>query len=470
MKWNRIVLKLGGTIIVLFLVVLLPLGFIINQIFSGFYYNEVEQEIDRLSTRYANTITSLKDPQILNMFETLANLTNNEIYIVNAKGEVAANSGVSGLAEEGTIPLRELKQLANGERIQKKYLEPNSERKLLVSGAPIIRNGTFYGGVFVLSSIDGIARSLQKVHYLLILSGVGALFLAAGFTFILSRKLSDPLIQMERAARKMAKGNLNTRVNVNSNDEIGSLAQAINDLAVELNRYRTNRSEFFANVSHELRTPITYLEGYANVLKKKLYQTEEEKQQYLAIILQESKRLTRLVKSLSELSKMEEGKIDLDLQRLDLVEVLENALLKTELRAKEKHLQINKEIESDLPPVYGDGLRMEQIMINLLENAIRYTEKGSITLAARLECKNVKIIISDTGIGIPEKELPHIFDRFHRVEKSRSREYGGSGLGLAIVKHLIELQGGTIDALSIVGKGSSFQITFPVASEEGGET
>src|SRR5699024_3280225 len=108
-----------------------------------------------------------------------------------------------------------------------------------------------------------------------------------GFTLILSRKLSDPLVQMERAARKMAKGDLNTRVHAKTRDEIGTLARAINHLSVELNRYRTNRSEFFANVSHELRTPITYLEGYSNVLKKGLYQTEKERQHYLTIIQQE---------------------------------------------------------------------------------------------------------------------------------------------------------------------------------------
>ncbi len=271
---------------------------------------------------------------------------------------------------------------------------------------------------------------------------------------------------MEKAARKIAKGDLEVRVQVNSGDEIGSLAHAINDLAVDLQRYRDTRSEFLATISHELRTPMTYLEGYAKVVKEGLYDTVEERNRYLDIIHQETFRLSHLIHDLFELSKMEEGKSGLNLERIDLEEVIENVTLKAELKAREKGLEIKVDLQWGLPMVYADGLRMEQIVLNLVDNAIRYTEKGIITVHIKSANDNkLIIIIEDTGIGIPKHELPNIFERFYRVEKSRSREYGGTGLGLAIVKRLVELQGGTIEVSSEVNRGTRFTMTFPIKAK-----
>ncbi|MFC4767008.1 sensor histidine kinase [Effusibacillus consociatus] len=469
MRWNRIVLKLGGSIILLFLLVLLPLGFVTDQIFSGFYYRQVQDQIDVLSSRYAQSIANSRDMMTVSMIEMMGNFADVKLFIVDADGKIIANSGVSDVSEGSFVPPAETKTLAQGGSIQKEYEDPVSKDRFLVSGKPILSGNAFYGGVYVLSSIKGVHESVQKVRELLILSGIGAFFLGLGFTFVLSRKLSDPLIQMEKATRQIAKGELDTRVEVTSGDEIGSLAQAVNDLANDLRRYRDNRSEFFANISHELRTPITYLEGYSKVLKDRLYQTEEEKEQYLEIIHQESKRLTRLIDDLFELSKMEEGKVGLNFEWIDLAEIVENSVQKTSLKAKAKGLEIKADIQRDLPLVWGDGLRMEQIFMNLLDNAIRYTEQGGISVQMRSGDRGqVEVLIEDTGIGIPEEELPYIFERFYRVEKSRSREHGGTGLGLAIVKKLVDLQHGTIEVFSQVRKGTRFVIKFP-ASPEGKE-
>lgn len=270
---------------------------------------------------------------------------------------------------------------------------------------------------------------------------------------------------METATRRIAQGDLNTRVQIPSNDEIGSLAKAINDLAVDLQRYRDTRREFFANISHELRTPMTYLEGYAKVLRDGLYETEEEKQKYLDIIHQESIRLTHMIHDLFELSKMEEGKIILHMEWIDLTEVMDHVIQKVKPKAKSKGLDIRVEQPDRLPLVYADGLRMGQVFMNLLDNAIRYTETGTIQVQLRQEPSHVVTIVEDSGIGIPPEELPSIFERFYRVEKSRSREHGGTGLGLAIVKQLVDMQGGTIQVSSVLGKGTRFEITLPIGGD-----
>ncbi|HDR6289195.1 TPA: HAMP domain-containing histidine kinase [Bacillus cereus] len=469
MIWNRIVFKLGGTILVLFLIVLLPLGLVINQAFSEFYYREVRTEIEDLSSHYAESMAVIGNSQMPYMIEMMRGFSKKKLYISDTQGKVIANTGVPSIGKGTLIPTEELRILSQGKPVEKEWIEPSGNQRYLVSGNPIMSGNQFFGGVYVVSSIESIDQSLEKIRNMLLLSGMGVFFLAVGFTYVLSKKLSDPLIQMERATRKIARGDLKTRVDITSRDEIGSLGQAINDLSFDLQKYHESRSEFFSNISHELRTPITSVGGYAKVLKEKLYETEEEKEQYLDIIYQESQHLTRMMGDLFELSKMGEGKIGFHFEWIDLSEVMESAIQKTKWKAREKGLELQSQIQSNLPFIYCDGHRVAQIFINLLENAVRYTEHGKISVKILKEHDAVKISVEDTGIGIPEEELAYIFERFYRVEKSRSREFGGTGLGLAIVKNLVDLQGGSIQVFSMVGKGTRFEIRFPISADTGKE-
>lgn len=455
---NKIVFKLGGTIMVLFLIVLLPLGYVANQIFTNFYYSQAQEEIGDLSEKYARTIASLEDEKIINMFINLADLTNKEIYIIDAGGGLVADSGIDKI----NISKEDLQTLSEGKPIQKKLSGTKTGSDYLGSGYPIIKSDTFEGAFFVLASINGIQEPIKKVSDLLLLSAVGAVFLALGVTFVISKKMSDPLLEMEQATREIAKGNLDVRLQISSGDELGSLGNAINDLAFETNRYRSNRKEFLANISHELRTPIAYMKGYSHVLKQGLYKTEKERIQYLGIIESETERMVRLINDLFDLSKMEEGKVDLQISTIDVVEVLNASFSKVKLEIKNKEIVLEKQFDGQIPYIEADGVRLEQIFSNLLRNAVQYTEKGAINLDVWSDKNKVHVTIEDTGIGIPEKDLPLIFERFHRVEKSRSRELGGTGLGLAIVKNLVEIQNGTISVKSRVGKGTKFQLSFPI--------
>ncbi|MGG3987016.1 sensor histidine kinase [Bacillus smithii] len=462
MKWNRIDIKLGATIMMLFLIVLLPMGFVINQIFTGVYYKHTQEHIRQLSDRYAKAISD--QAMTVEMIMMMADFSQVDTFVVNKEGQIIGSTGLQNIFPDYFVPDNDLTPLFEGKTVQKEYQDPSTGNRYMASGSPIFRDNKVIGGIFVLASIQGLQQSLQTVQWLLILSGIGAFFLALGFTFVLSKKLSNPLIQMQQATREIAKGNLDTRVEVHSGDEVGLLAQAINEMTKELKTYRDTRNEFFANVSHDLRTPITYIEGYANVLKNKLYRSEEEKEYYLDLISQESKRLSLLINDLFELSKMEEWKVSFDLEWVDITEVMDSVIHKSRIKASQKGLTISADYENGLPLIYSDGLRLEQIFMNLIDNAIRYTNEGFIKISITSKDHNVRIQIQDTGIGIPENEIPRIFERFYRVEKSRSREYGGTGLGLAIVKKLVELLGGNIQVQSEVGKGSTFVIDLPISS------
>ncbi|MFB5267414.1 sensor histidine kinase [Paenibacillus enshidis] len=456
MKWNRIYLKWGCTIFGLFMVILLLLGVVINQIFTNFYSTQTHEEANELAAH----LSSMLEEQII-PFETMEEFTGVEIFLINNKGEFTYLSDAGNDRSVQHWPdVWSNEDLLEGRKFEKEFIYQN--QLYLLHGIPVnIPSDSTIKGIYVISSLESMENSILTIRWLLVLAGVGTLILALGCIFILSKKLSDPLVKIEEATRKIAKGELDTQLHVPSKDEIGSLVQAINDLAKELKRYRDTRSEFFANISHELRTPVTYMQGYANILSKGYVEDEAEQQKYLHIISEESHRLTVIINDLFELAKMEEGKIELNMKLTDPAEIIRQSMDKVRLKAHEKELELSSHFEK-VSSFYIDPVRFEQILLNLLENAIRYTATGSIRITLTQEGRQGIVAISDSGPGIPKDELPYIFERFYRVEKSRSRQLGGTGLGLSIVQHLVQLQGGKIEVDSQVGRGTVFKVMFPI--------
>ncbi|MEJ9371922.1 histidine kinase dimerization/phospho-acceptor domain-containing protein, partial [Schinkia azotoformans] len=183
------------------------------------------------------------------------------------------------------------------------YIDPETSEEFFFVGRPLIVHEKFSGGIFVFSSIDKIHDLMHSIRNWIILSIVGSIILAIGFTLFVSKRLSNPLVRLEKATREIAKGDLKTQIEITSHDEMGALEQAIKDLSIELNNYRINRSEFLANISHELRTPISYLKGYAQLIKNNQYQDQKDLETYSTIIEKESDRLSKLIQDLFELSK-----------------------------------------------------------------------------------------------------------------------------------------------------------------------
>lgn len=460
MKRNKIGFRLGLMILFAFVVVILTLGLTINRMFTNFYNSEMRTEVNELTTHFTAMSES---PEMLSNEALLkfTDFSNVSILFVSEQGDVLANSGTYDISDRAFIKPKDLKLLFSGTAIELEHTDAYGQR-YFVAARPVI---DFTGVnnkavVYVLSSTRHMDESISAVRSVLVLSGLGAFLLALGITWIIAKVVSRPMLKMQAATRKIAAGELETRLTIRRDDEIGALSDSINHLAIELQRYRDTRQEFFANISHELRTPITYLEGYAQVLKKRLYDTDEEKDKYLDIIHEEALRLHHLVDDLFDLAKMEEGKVSLSMKWIDLAEITENAVQKIKLKAGEKSLSFKTEINNNISLIYGDGMRMEQVLLNLLENAVRYTEKGSISVELDQNGSFIYLAVEDTGIGIPEDEIPYIFERFYRVEKSRSRQHGGTGLGLPIAKKMVELQGGKLLVSSKLGQGTRFELRF----------
>ncbi len=459
LKWSRIATKLSLSILILFFIIVLTVGFVLEQLVTGFYKNQIYTEAEDLSNRVISMM-GMHNHETPQMFRMMTRLTGGDIHLLNRNGEHIFITQDSDFPHMASLNNKTIERLSQGITIQYETLNAKNER-YLVSAKPLLNQYEFVGALYLFSPLENMYDSIQKIRKWMVLSGIGAMFLAVGFMYVASSQLTKPLLQMERAARRMSKGELDIKVTAQTKDEIGSLATAINDLAHDLKQHRDTRTEFFANISHELRTPVTYLQGYSDILQKKLYDTEDEKLQYIRVIHEETGRLNHMIQDLFDLAKMDEGQFSMKPEQTDLAQVLMNCTQRIELRAKEKGISLIQIIEEKKLLMEADPRRLEQIFMNLLDNAIRYTEQGSIKVEAYSIDDSIGVVIKDTGVGIPKDELALIFERFYRVEKSRSRELGGTGLGLAIVKKLVELQAGTIEVSSEWGKGTEIKLIFP---------
>ncbi|WP_026693005.1 HAMP domain-containing sensor histidine kinase [Peribacillus kribbensis] len=459
MKWNSIVLKWGATIFLVYMSVLVPLILIINELYKRSYLHDARHQIVQLADYYSKTFSELD----MESLHTAAKLTETDFCLIDQKGVVLVSSNIK-LFPQGIRVERKLVNYAFAKKaVKNKEYHAEDHQNYFLSGKRLGRGaGEEEAGLFLFSGTDPINKSVHHMKVLVLSSMLGALCVALVFTYMASRKLASPLLKMERATRAIAKGKYYEKVPAKSKDELGSLAKAINDLGHELERYRNRQSELFANVSHDLRTPISYIKGYTQVIRDQLYKEEKEKELYLSIILSESDQLNALITDLFELSKIEGGQVGLTYDRHHLPSLIGSCLKKAELKAKHRSVHLHQEIDEGSLMVMTDGVRLEQILMNLVENAINYNKPdGHVTLKAWRGREKMYIQVRDTGIGIPREDLPFIYERFYKVDKSRTNRMGSTGLGLAIVKHLVLLLEGEIQVTSILHKGTTFTIALP---------
>jgi signal transduction histidine kinase len=305
--------------------------------------------------------------------------------------------------------------------------------------------------------IQGFEIAWSRSTFWSVLAGATA---AGGLSYWVSRRIVQPLNQMEEITQKFATGRLDERVPSLEIPELNQLGTSFNQMASSLEGVEVRRRELVSDLTHELRTPLTVVRGYLEELADGTIEPSPEIYQQLA---RETKRLERLVNDLQELSKAEAGYLPINLHPVNLRPLFESLVQKFADQLLEDGPILRLQCPAQLPLVLADIDRVEQILVNLLGNAVRYTSQGTITLRAWSEPTKLWIAVIDTGQGISSEDLPHIFERFWRADRSRSRYSGGTGIGLAISLRLVELQGGRIEVESKPSQGSTFRFFLPLA-------
>lgn len=451
---RKLSLKLG---IIFFITLFCIETFMMFFLHTSLTNSRVEEELASLQARGNSHRTILE--QNFNK-ETLAHVVlmeseeSTDVVVIDAEGTILASSQrhpeIKNLIKklDGPIPY------------EGKILQDNwKQAKAIATISPMQKGQTNIGYVFMFQNTDSIHALMKRLNKHFLIVGIVSGLVTIAVIIVLSRKLAEPLIQMKEATLKMSKGDFTVALSTNGKDELGDLSNAIQLLSNELNHLRQERKEFLSSIAHELRTPITFIKGYTDILYKRDLSVQD-RQKYLAIILEETNRLSRLIKDLFDLAKMDENSFVIEKQNLDLQAFFTGIKGKLSPAFQEKDIHFDVCCGTGLT-LWADEARLEQIIINLLNNALTYCGQGDTTTVNVKKVNGVlTIIIRDTGRGIPNKDLPFIFERFYRVEKSRSRALGGSGLGLAIVKELVQAHGGEVTVKSELNKGTVFELSF----------
>jgi signal transduction histidine kinase len=323
----------------------------------------------------------------------------------------------------------------------------------------------------MVASIDASHAAFVTARWLVIGFAIGTIVLALVLGYAISWSVVGPVRQMDARLREIAGGDFSRRVDVPNQDELGALAANLNRMSEELGGlYRQlesasrHKSEFLANMSHELRTPLNAVIGFSEVLLDRMFgELSPKQEEYLADILASGRHLLSLINDILDLSKVEAGRMELELARFDLPAALENALTLVRERAGRHGITLELQVDERLGAFVGDERKLKQVLLNLLSNAVKFTpDGGRVGVAAALVGGSVEVAVSDTGIGIAPEDQEAIFEEFRQVGGDYARKSEGTGLGLSLARRFVELHGGALRVQSEVGKGSIFTVSLPV--------
>lgn len=585
MLWRSVVGKLWGTILLLVSVVLGFVAILLLQFFENYYVTTSETRLTNVATRISEMIEDGMDEQTV---ETVAYQfvdPLSRIIVVKDGQEASYSPGQKGLVNLTVEDLKEDPDLAKvfteQKKVQKKMYVPladaddTSNGEIMIVGVPM-KNGE--GAAFVYQSLQVAQQAVAKSMDFIFLSAGIAIILTTFFAFFLSTRITAPLRQMREVAFEIARGKFQMKAPAVSQDEIGELATALNQMgkqlkfninalkqekeqlsgiltsmadgvitlnqegevvvvnppaekflklwneenktsgeetlppalvelfhevghderekAIELHLQKGNyvvlmtplynktkvrgavavlrdmteerrlekmHKDFIANVSHELRTPMAMLQGYSEAILDDIVTTKEEVKEFIQIIYDESVRLGRLVNELLDLARMESGRVELYVSEVEIVPFVEKMIRKFQGLATEKNVRLYAQVLTDIETYEFDGDRMEQVLTNLIDNAVRHTNaRGNVSLIVHERTDGLVFEVKDSGIGIPQEDIPFVFERFYKGDKARTRSLdGGTGLGLAIAKNIVESHGGEISVSSVVNEGTVFSVFLP---------
>ena len=406
--------------------------------------------------------------QINSLIRTTATVIDANIYVVNTSGEfIAVASLTTGDISPGVqkIPAAIMTAIKNKSSVTDiGRLGGFYTHSYMTQAVPIVdgSTGEVAGAVFVSGRADNLAGYIAVIFRIFFLClSVVSLFAFAAIYFV-TRRMVRPLRQMSEAARSFAKGDFSIRVPVGDKDEIGQLAAAFNNMAHSLTSLEDMRRSFVANVSHELKTPMTSIAGFIDGILDGTIPPEKERY-YLKLVSSEVKRLSRLVRSFLDIARIEAGELKITPTVFDVEETIRRVILGFEYQIDEKHLTV-KGLDEDADRrvlVTADADLTHQIIYNLVDNAVKFSnDGGELTINVVSHDGKVFVGVRNTGMGIPAGELPYVFDRFYKTDKSRSRDRKGVGLGLYIVRTVLNMQGEDISVRSVEGQFCEFIFTL----------
>ncbi|MCJ8223830.1 ATP-binding protein [Bacillus paralicheniformis] len=589
--WKSVVGKLWFTILLLVSFVLFILTFFLLEFIENYHVDEAEADLTKLASKVAVIMENHKDQETARsitweLADELTSITviknENEYWYSPRENQKVASITLKDIKNDSDLN----EALQKHQKVQKRTVISNQKNDQLIVGVPYGK-GEDEGMVFLSQSLLAVKDTTQHTTRYILFAAAIAIVLTTIFAFFLSSRITYPLRKMRQGAQDLAKGKFDTKIPILTQDEIGELAIAFNQMGRQLKfhitalnqekehlsnilssmadgvitinidgtilvtnppaerflqawYYEQNmnvkeghelppearelfqntvgtekeqmiemtlqgrtwvllmsplynqshvrgavavlrdmteerrldklRKDFIANVSHELRTPISMLQGYSEAIVDDIASSEEEKKEIAQVIYDESLRMGRLVNDLLDLARMEAGHISLNVEQVELREFFERVFRKFYGVASDKEITLSHNLDLHEAKFVFDPDKMEQVLTNLIDNAIRHTNAGgTVHVDVQSAQSGLKIAVKDSGSGIPEEDLPFIFERFYKADKARTRGKGGTGLGLAIVKNIVDAHNGSITVHSMLNEGTSFTFYIPRNKQDVGQ-
>jgi signal transduction histidine kinase len=428
---------------------------------------------------------------------------NSNVLVVASNGRVVSHTQLEKLKELDLSKLPGVEAVLAGQEGTMKGYTDELGRQVLGTYSPI---GELGWGVIIQKPLADIAAEVWKLRATILSAMVTAVLLAVLAGWLMSRQIEKPIRQLAGASEKVAQGDLSLSVDVKSSDEIGILAHSFNQMVLSLRKSRDElqqwgkklerrvkqrtadleqksrelskanvrleelsqlKSHFLANMSHELRTPLNSILGFSEVLQDKMFGALNEKQeQYVNYIMESGQHLLSLINNILDLSKIEAGKMEIEVAKIRIGDLLKDSLTMVKEMALKQSVELGLKLEDDIPEIYADERKVKQIAFNLLSNAVKFTpDGGRVGIQAVKEQEDIRVTVWDTGIGIKEEDKGKLFKEFQQLDSGANKRYQGTGLGLALSKRLVEMHGGRIWVESEPGKGSRFSFTLPIRQE-----
>ncbi len=470
MKRKSIFSKMFLMTMALFLISFIIMGTLLFGFMGSYLTSHHERGLGNIAaqvidtTVYAGTNKHVPAQVYRLNINAIAESTGTEIFIVDNDGNLVMSSLENF---SGTIRSAFTRDVLSGnDATYHGSLGGIFSTNTLTVARPIMYQNQVAGGVLVTIPAPEITRMRTEIFKIFLFNVLLVAVVATVCIYILSKRITKPLSMLCDAAKRIASGDFKQRVAIDAQNEVAELGEAFNHMAESIEQLENMRSSFIANVSHDLRTPMTTIIGFVQgVIDGTI--PEEKQKWYLSIVLDESKRLSRIVTDLLDLSKLEQGSFQIEKREFDVNELIRLNIIKAEKRITEKNIHLTVGFDKEHLLVDADKDAIQRVMTNLFDNAIKFTQdEGFIDVQAGEKDGRAYVSIQNSGMGIEKKELLHIFDRFYKTDKSRSRDKNGAGLGLYIVRSILQAHGENIWAESEPGQFTRFTFTLAKSDEK----
>lgn len=452
----------GVMVIILLLVEIAALLIVRN-----YYHSSIKQYlaskmniVTSAVTRYSENSEINYNSEVRNLVETFDDKDRIELMAVNNSGKVVvSSSGFSPDADENLSDYEEAKR-TNADSLYKTFKLETTGEKVMSYTVMIGKTGSEYSAVRMVTSLSNANFQMYFIFAVItvVIIGIVMLIFLSGISFV--RSIVNPINEITETAKQFATGDFSKRIKFKGDNELGELCKSVNYMADELSNSEKIKNEFISQVSHELRTPLTAIKGWSETME-----TIDDRETFIKgmrVITSETERLSQMVEELLDFSRIQDGRLQLSKDIIDILAELGETVLMYKERARTLNITLNYYEPEMLPFIYGDKNRLRQVFINIVDNAIKYSDSGdTVSVEAYEDKRGVVISVSDTGIGISKEDLPKVKTKFFKSNHTRR----GSGIGLAVANEIISLHGGTLDINSEEGVGTTVVIILPVAAQ-----